>query len=247
VTRIDEWKGLARRIVKAAQQIFDTADVQVTEKGARDPKFIAMALLARTIGNLEGALDMIEKGKVVEARTLTRCCWENLFWAAALTKKGDEFINKIVADDAFSREKRGKRLVNWSKSQETPRDFESKLEEFLKDYAEKNPERAGIQHAAAADAGNVRGGYIIYGELSTDAAHPSAVSLSRHVEWNEADNSFTMRAEPAADDEEIEQTLEFGCSSMLGVVTAANQVLGYPIKLNDLFAEFQALSNRSKS
>ena len=42
--------------------------------------------------------------------------------------------------------------------------------------------------AAAADQGSVKGGYIIYGELSTDSAHPSAMSLDRYVDFNEEEN-----------------------------------------------------------
>src|SRR5947207_13145085 len=31
-----------------------------------------------------------------------RCCWESLFWIAALEKKGPEFVKEIEADDNFS-------------------------------------------------------------------------------------------------------------------------------------------------
>jgi hypothetical protein len=179
----------------------------------------------------------------VEARTLTRCCWENLFWAAALAKKGDEFVNRVIFDDAFSRHKRGKRLLNWSKAQEVPRDFERTLDEFLKDYSEKNPNRNAIQHAAAADQGSVKGGYIIYGELSTDSAHPSATSLDRYVDINEEENIFALRARPELDESEVEQTIEFCCSSLLGVAVAVNQMLRFPIRLQDLADEFTTLSS----
>jgi hypothetical protein len=244
VARVVEWLSLANRILVFAQRLLDTAEVPVTPQGARDARVIALALVARTISNLKGALGMIEAGQIIEARALARCCWENLFWAAALTKKGDEFVRQVVSDDAFSRVKRGKRLMNWSNEQETPRDFEAKLETFLDGYAAENPDRAGIQHAAAAEAGGVKGGYIIYGELSTDAAHPSALSLSRHVSLE--GEQFTLHAVVPPEPDEIEQTLEFGCSAILGVTTAANQMLGSPIKLNEVFDAFIALSNKSK-
>jgi hypothetical protein len=34
---------------------------------------------------------------------MARCCYENLFWIAALTKKGDEFVKAMELDDAASR------------------------------------------------------------------------------------------------------------------------------------------------
>jgi hypothetical protein len=120
VARVDEWLSLANRILVFAQRLLDTAEVPVTPQGARDARVIAFALVARTISNLKGALGMIEAGQIIEARTLARCCWENLFWAAALTKKGDKFVRQVVSDDAFSRVKRGRRLMNWSNEQETP-------------------------------------------------------------------------------------------------------------------------------
>jgi hypothetical protein len=247
MSKVRGWRALAGRILKRANDVFEGANVPLTEKGAKDPKVIALALLARTVNNFEAALKMIEAGYVVEARTLTRCCWENLFWSAALVKKGEEFVQRIELDDAFSRQKRGKRLLNWSKAQEAPRDFESTLEAFLEEFAERNPDRAGIQHAQAAEAGSVKGGYIIYGELSNDAAHPSASSLSRHVEWNDDDSNFTIHARAPVELDEVEQTLEFACSSMFGVLVAANQLFGYPINVDAEAKEFTALSNKSKS
>jgi hypothetical protein len=244
VTRAEEWRSLAERILAAAREVFEAADIA---ENARDPRLLALTLLARTVGNFEGALSELSNNRIVESRTLVRCCWENLFWTAALAKKGDEFVQKVIADDAFSRHRRGKRLLQWSKTQASPRDFERKLEEFLEDYEEKNPDKAAIQHATAADVGAVKGGYIIYGELSTDAAHPSAVSLDRHADFDETGNEFTLRARPEVVQDEVEQTLEFGCSATLGVAVAANQILGFPVKLNDLAEEFQALSNKSKS
>ena len=129
MTRVEEWKSLAGRILAAAKRLFETADIP---QSTRDPRLVGLTLLARTVGHVEGALSEIDHKRIVEARTLTRCCRENLFWAAALAKKGDEFGNRVISDDAFSRHKRGKRLLDWSKEQEVSRDFKSKLDEFLK-------------------------------------------------------------------------------------------------------------------
>jgi len=52
-----------------------------------------------------------------------------------------------------------------------------------------------------------------------------------------------MRA--PVDEGEVEETLEFGCSAMLGVTTATNQLVGYPVKLNAEYDDFISLSNRA--
>jgi hypothetical protein len=51
-----EWTSFARRLLRAGHDIFATSNVQVTEKGYGDEKYLALTLLARTISNLRGAL-----------------------------------------------------------------------------------------------------------------------------------------------------------------------------------------------
>ena len=43
------------------------------------PRILALALLSRTLSNLKGVAILTERGLAVEARTLARCCYENLF------------------------------------------------------------------------------------------------------------------------------------------------------------------------
>jgi hypothetical protein len=84
MTKAQEWRSLAGKLLEAGAQLFDSTDIVRTLQGARDPKIVALSLLARTIGNFEGALVMLDQNRIVEARALIRCCWENLFWSAAL-------------------------------------------------------------------------------------------------------------------------------------------------------------------
>jgi hypothetical protein len=69
--------------------------------------------LARTLGNMQAAAQLLESGHVVEARTLARCCWENLFWIAALTKQGNDFVKAMELDDAANRMKQANALLSW--------------------------------------------------------------------------------------------------------------------------------------
>src|SRR5258707_5635714 len=99
----DEWLALANRLYEKGKAIFDHSNVLESEAGTKDPKVVALALLARTVGNFQAAVLLLDNGHVVEARAMARCCYENLFWIAALTKKGDEFVKAMELDDAANR------------------------------------------------------------------------------------------------------------------------------------------------
>jgi hypothetical protein len=252
MTLTDRWLALGDRLYNKGKAIFDHSDVLESEAGTKDPKVVALTLLARTMGNFAGAVLLLKDHHVVEARTLARCCYENLFWIAALSKKGDEFIRSMELDDAASRMKRATGLLDWTKQQAQCFDFAESLGKFRDDMKERHGKPGGISQWDAADAGGVGPAYIIYRELSGDSAHPSATSLSRHVTWNGEgkDASFTVRAVPVQEPLDIPDTLELACNPLLGICVAANQILGgvdAGESLEDLFVAFRELSDANKT
>jgi hypothetical protein len=88
----DQWLALGHRLYERGKAIFDHSNVLESEAGTKDPKVVALTLLARTMGNFQAAVLLLDNGHVVEARAMARCCYENLFWIAALAKKGEEFV-----------------------------------------------------------------------------------------------------------------------------------------------------------
>ena len=223
-----DWFQLAHRLCEKGKAIFDQSDVVESAVGTRDPKVVALALLARTMGNFQAVILLLDHGHIVEARTMARCCYENLFWIAALAKLGDEFVCAMELDDAASRMKRAKGLLEWSKSQNQKFDFAASLEALLTSLNDKHGEAKATSHKDTADRGGIVEAYIIYRELSDDAAHPSATSLSRHVTCSDDDENatFTVHALPVDERDAVEDTLELACSPLLGVCTAANEILG---------------------
>jgi hypothetical protein len=146
--------------------------------------------------------------------------------------------------------KTSQQLLQWAKKQNEPIQFETDLDTFLtKLKAETSAEKA-VDFKSAADAGKVGDAYIIYRVLSTDAAHPSAMSLSRHV-TSELDGDIeyvTLVAEPSFESAEIAETLEFGCSALLGVCVGTNKLVGGTTAGKDLqmlFDEYKKLSGKS--
>ena len=205
--------------------------------------------MCRSVNNFGALRVLVENEFVVEARTMARCCYENLFWLAGLTAKGDEFVKQMIDGHALSTIKRGNELMEWAKKQEGKLDFEAPLAAFLEKINAQSSARSGVVHKNAADAGKIGEGYIIYRTLSTDSAHPSIVSLSRHVgQKTEGGVEYiTIIGEPPLDIAEIDETLEFGCSSLLGACVATNKMVGGTAsgqKLSALFDEFINLSNK---
>jgi flagellar hook-associated protein FlgK len=246
------WRALLNRLLSTGKTVFDTSTVLEDPKGTKDPKVWALALLARTIGSVEGAVVLLDSGHVVEARTLVRCCYENFFCAAALVKTGDAFIKTMELDDAASRKKQAKGLLDWVGRQDQQLDFTEKLMLFADAMEKQHPKASYLNHKKTAEAGTIADGCIFYNVLSNDAAHPSATSLSRHITWEgEGDDAeWTISAFPTDDPSEFDETLELACSVLLGVTVAVNEAVGGTETGERLFAlsdEFRALSTVNKA
>lgn len=75
--------------------------------------------------------------------------------------------------------------------------------------------------------------------------------MSRHVTWSGPENNqiFAVHALPTLDVREVEDTLEVLCSAVLGVIVAANDIIGGSAAgelLTKLADDFKALSNANK-
>lgn len=91
--------------------------------------------------------------------------------------------------------------------------------------------------------GVLRDGYLIYAQLSADAAHPSLESLNRHI-TRLPNNEGIIDVVPASKDVEITQTRDWACNAMLGICVGVNQMLeGTPagLRLWEIADRFEAL------
>jgi hypothetical protein len=250
VTNTKAWLSLADRLYEKGKAIFDHSDRRESEVGTNDPQVVALTLLARTMGNFQALVLLLEHNHIVEARTLARCCWENFFWISALAKKGDKFIEEMILDDAASRKKRAKGLLEWTCEQDKELEFTPNLQSFYEDLKKEQPKAALITHKKTAEDGTIKHGYLVYAELSNDAAHPSTTSLSRHVTSGGDEAGFTVHARPVNEPGEADDTLELACSALLGVCVAANEVVDGTEggeRLLALSEVFRALSEANKA
>lgn len=225
----EPWLAFASRLYELGKKLYDEADFSEAEFGAADTKVIALTLLCRSMSHVEGTVAMIERGLIVEARVLTRCCYENLIWMDGLAATGVEFVKQIGSNEYAYKKLRGKVILEWASTQDAKPEFEEKLVAYMAELEEKQPKARPISFKATAAAGVLKDNYIIYTQLSSDAAHPSAESLSRHITRttvSDTETTLNVIALPCPPTDEIVQTLDFICGALLGICVGVNQIIG---------------------
>jgi hypothetical protein len=112
----EEIEKFATKLERASERVFEAASIWNTEPeaGAADPQIVAVLLLVRTLSNFRGALILLRADRIVEARTLTRCCFENLFTIAPLSEGGQSFVLEMGEDHKASRKARAEFLMQRS-------------------------------------------------------------------------------------------------------------------------------------
>jgi len=240
-----QWAELADTLGQTGLDILAGAPVTVTEKRIADPKVLAIMLMSRTLSNFRGVFTLIENGLVVEARILVRCCFENAFWIAGLHAQGDKFVRKMLQDEMRSRHVRGELAL--SKKPKLLEHVEKRLKEQLRAINKKWPDAKSLNPKDVAMSGLFRDWYLIYSQLSADAAHPTVTSLHRHVGHCEKNGESLIDVVPAPKEEEVTTTWNWACNAMLGACVGVNEMLGgTPAgqKLGQIADRYQALTTR---
>jgi hypothetical protein len=214
MAEISEWYDFAEQLRATATRMFHHLETQIEPAS----KIYALALLGRTISNFTGAKILLEANQVLEARILVRCCWENVFYIAAIAKKGDKFIKTMKNDDAASRLARGKWLLENKLIDGKDNEFRA----FLKSLGKSN---RSLDVKGVSGMGVIDRGYIFYAQISADAGHPTITSLNRHLvetlKWGTA-----LSILPRIDSAEPIETISYACNALIGACFAAGEILG---------------------
>jgi len=246
---LEEWKSLAGAIRDAGLNIFGTADIPRTETGFADEKVLAVTLLARTVSNVKATILLVEAKRIIEARTITRCVLENLYWVVGLAEEGEAFVRKMRDDDLSHSRNRGQDIFSGGV------DLESGVSERLRAYlkglsAKIDKARTLAPKQVASIRSDFEKTHIFYGQLSSDAAHPSVTALNRYVVPDSHPDGGGIDVEPVVSEHELVQTLEFLCMAAMGVCVATNQIIGGTpagAALNSIADRYTDLSNRTKA
>jgi Family of unknown function (DUF5677) len=249
VDLVTQWRQLVSDVQSVGLRIFETADVPKNYKGFSDEKALALMLLARTLSHIRGALLLLEAKCVVEARTITRCCFENLYWMVGLIEEGEGFVRKMRDDEMSHRKSQGQSI--FATEVELEADVRNRLQNFMKATNQKfgSARTLSPKHVASIRSDFERT-YIFYGQLSSDSAHPSVTALNRYaVSGNEIDMEG-IDVNPVVGDGELVETFEYLTMAAMGVCVGVNQIVGGTeggIALNAIAERYTELSNRTKA
>jgi hypothetical protein len=247
----EQWLAFADRLIALAYAIFEEANFNITEKVFGEPKILSLALLCRTIGNFKGVIALTKERLVVEARTLTRSCYENLYCMAALIEQGDEFVKAMHQDQMRSFRSQGEFLLEGIDPEDVgDAEFVEQLRTRVKEIKSRWPKAVFLTPKQTVKDGVLKQSYLIYSKLSSEAAHPSIIALKRHL-VSEEDGTRGIDVDPPEAGNELAETLDLACNAMIGACVAANQILGHLPAVNDelqkLFVEYGELSGAPRN
>jgi hypothetical protein len=249
MTLVEEWKALTADVRDAGLGIFATAEVPITARGFADEKVLALTLLARTVSNVKGAILLLDAKRVVEARTITRCAFENLYWIVGLAEEGEVFVRKMRDDEMNHRRAQGQNIfaVDVALDEEVG----DRLRTFLRNVNKRFENAKSLSPKKVAQVrSDFEKTYIFYGQLSSDAAHPSVTALNRYVIPETHPEGGGIDVEPLVSEHELAETFEYLCMASVGVCVAANQIIGGTSggnALNGIAERYTDLSNRTKA
>jgi hypothetical protein len=249
---IESIYDVAEKLERAAEHLVAAADVwgkESSEVRASDPNIIAITLLIRTLSNFRGALLLLKANRIVEGRTITRCCYENLFAIGALHEDGEKFIREMAEDHKASRKARGELLLQQT-SALPEQEWQPKLQAFLAGLGKNQSKRRALDPKAVASRGPLYKGYVYYADLSANAAHPTLDSLERYLGRGiENDEPVrTIDIEPVVNPVERRMTLLMVCETLLGACIGVMEILkAYAVndELAALMEEYAALEKLS--
>jgi hypothetical protein len=246
---VTEWKQLAGDIRDAALELFANAEIARTDRGFADEKVLALTLLSRTVSNVKGVLLLLDAKRIVEARTITRCAFENLYWIVGLAEEGEAFVRKMRDDEISHRRARGQEIFGAEVLLED--DVAERLRAYLKGVNKQFDKAKTLSPKHVAQIRNdFEKTYIFYGQLSSDAAHPSVTALNRYIVPESHPEGGGIDVEPVVSDFEIAETAEYLCMAAMGVCVAANQIIGGVAGGENFSAiadRYTDLSNRTKA
>jgi hypothetical protein len=243
---LEEIEKFATKLERAAARVFKSACIGNPD--GLDPKMIAVLLLIRTLSNFRGAVILLRADRIVEARTVARCCFENLFKIAALRDGGQRFVSEMEEDRKASQKARAEFLFQQTRDM-AERDWEPKLRASIASLGKGQTKRKWLDAKGVATRGGLLQSYVYHADLSADAAHATLDALCRYLGHAQEDGEtiWPPNIDPLVSPEERRMTLMLVCEALLGVCVEVMEILDLRSVNDDLVAlmqEYQALDDR---
>jgi hypothetical protein len=215
---------LCDQMLQVAYEIIDESELVITKRGLTEPKLLVLALLSRSLMNFKGVALLIKQQMPVEARVLTRCCYENMFMVGGLHAQGETFADKMIRDEQAGRKGRIRFVL------ETEGIFDGLSAELQETVKETHKSFAGaprLDFLRPKDASSVsafKATYAAYSQFSGDAAHPTLTALNRHLSQENQTAVFNVAPQPKED--ELDDTLHLACIALIGIMVVVNEMNG---------------------
>jgi hypothetical protein len=242
MNEFEAWIEFAERLVLKVDE-FESAPIPVVEGSASNIHLLGLALTARSRGHFVGAVALAKSGMVADSRMLVRAIIENQFYITGLVTEGEGLVKEMMEADQASRNRRG-RFILERPTKLADAEVRENLQRYLKLSRKQNPKPRSLDPKGVARKTPVNDAYLIYSQLSDDAAHPSITSLNRHL-LIEGERAALQFVAPASTDE-LADTLTWACLGMIGVCVSCSQLL-HNVRLNaeiaTLAEEYGRLAN----
>lgn len=227
---VSEWSKRARtdhaRQFEIAERVSELGEdvIERFEGSPRDRQPLLTAMLfMRGLHTLQGSIILVERGMVLAARTLVRSSFETAFYLGASVIDAD-FIEDLLGDHATALEKLQRAHASIPG---VPPEDAANLKEVSETARALGGDGAALQIrlvAKRAGLDHVYDGF--YRGLSTDAAHPTLLSLNNHFDADSTGAFKDLRWGPDLNDAlSIDDTLSLAALAGLVLVEQANGLL----------------------
>jgi hypothetical protein len=204
-----------------------------------DPKVLATFSGIRSLGNLQAAILILERGMVAEARIMIRCLFENAFCIAALAENPDEFIPMLRHDNLAAKRGQAKTLKNGSYS--LTKDVQTAIENI------SNGEKGEhLNWKKISELSSIKSSYLFYKHLSDDSSHYSASSLNRYLVTDKNTNTWSGYNFGPGTKEEVTLTANLCASAALSITVGYFQIAAdstQTYEINSLVDRYSSLNN----
>lgn len=191
-----DWFALIEDVSACLQKTAVKASYTV-EGSPFEPHPLGLLVLHRVNSLIQGAIIMLERGMVVEAKTLTRSLLECAFVLAGLLERPEEVRAMLISDEDAAMKGQANVILK-SGAASDAKALEDRIKEFGNVRCLPIGELAGL--------GLLKSLYLQYRVLSNDAVHPSGKSLRRHMNVAADGKSWGGYKFGPGNDDEIAET-----------------------------------------
>lgn len=219
-----KWTNLAHSMRAAAIQLSQRSCETISHVDEDDPRVVALALLARTLGHLKAIISLTEQGLIVEILTLARSCYENSFRIARLDADGDSFVREMRKEMIAGMRARGRAVLE--NTSEMPPGRAEDIRFLLREIKSKHGGASALAPKEVVKNTSLSESYLAYLLLSRES-HPTLSSLARYLEDDGAeDGSPIFVLEPIPTTKELVDALVLACTATLLSCTGICRIIG---------------------